>query len=243
MFLEFIHNLLCTSYIAGSSHANWDSVLALWSHSKERVDKWERIKEEKKLKNIIFPDKYTRLRFSTVEDWKREFDKHPEWQWLLTEESTKHKKDKNAFYQSFTKWKNKQTKHIKDHIKREEENKKLAMIVFPEIKTPLYYTFNHNRSAFDSAGERKCAMILHTLGLVSTFIEGENLHVRSNGKALNSLDFKIWSVFLEYHPAQRRKTFAEWSQKKYKHITNLHHKDQTELYVFDDIYELNQKHP
>jgi hypothetical protein len=65
------------------------------------------------------------------------------------------------------------------------------MMLFPEIKTPLYYTFNTNRVAFDSAGERKCAMILHKLGLATKFIDGENLHVRSNGNALNSLDFKI----------------------------------------------------
>lgn len=36
--------------------------------------------------------------------------------------------------------------------------------------------------------------------MVGKFVEGVNYHVRTNGSKLNSLDFKIGDVFLEYHP-------------------------------------------
>jgi hypothetical protein len=44
------------------------------------TDQEEKKKEDSRLKNIIFLDKLEdRTNFNTIEDWKVEFDKHPEW--------------------------------------------------------------------------------------------------------------------------------------------------------------------
>ncbi len=52
---------------------------------------------------------------------------------------------------------------------------------------------------FDSGEERIVAQLLYRYGLISGFVEGENLHVKA-GDSRASLDFKIGATFLEYHP-------------------------------------------
>jgi hypothetical protein len=42
---------------------------------------FDRREEDNRLKNIIFPDKYRdRSDLKTIEDWKAEYNKHPEWE-------------------------------------------------------------------------------------------------------------------------------------------------------------------
>ncbi|MFN5062814.1 MAG: hypothetical protein ACK5GN_08195 [Pseudomonadota bacterium] len=62
---------------------------------------------------------------------------------------------------------------------------------------------------FDSNPERICGYLLHKYGLIDTFVEGENLHVRPSSDSRVSLDFKVTGqnnevVFIEFHPLSRR---------------------------------------
>ena len=184
-------------------------------------------KERDRLKNELFPNKYWQL--TTIDNWKRALKEN--WrEWLSTGEMTKNNESAN-FYSAFTRWKNEQTKSRK-------ERDRLKALLFPDQKAPLYYTFKGNLLRFDSASERKCAVILSHLGMIDNFVEWKNLHVRTNGRSLHSVDFKIWSVFLEYHPAQRWHNFDSWAKKKHKYIKDPQYKGLMSLYVFDDIYEL-----
>jgi hypothetical protein len=62
---------------------------------------------------------------------------------------------------------------------------------------------------FDSAPERICGYLLHRYGLIKSFVEKENLHVRPSQISRITLDFKVRgrageAVFIEYHPLSRR---------------------------------------
>ena len=62
---------------------------------------------------------------------------------------------------------------------------------------------------FDSAPERICGYLLHRYGLIKSFVEKENLHVRPSQSSRITLDFKVFGrdgepVFIEYHPLSRR---------------------------------------
>ena len=61
---------------------------------------------------------------------------------------------------------------------------------------------------FDSAPERICGYLLHRYGLIKSFVEKENLHVRPSQSSRITLDFKVCGrdgepVFIEYHPLSR----------------------------------------
>ena len=61
---------------------------------------------------------------------------------------------------------------------------------------------------FDSAPERICGYLLHRYGLIKSFVEKENLHVRPSQSSRITLDFKVFGrdgepVFIEYHPLSR----------------------------------------
>ena len=61
---------------------------------------------------------------------------------------------------------------------------------------------------FDSAPERICGYLLHRYGLIKSFVENENLHVRPSQSSRITLDFKVFGrdgepVFIEYHPLSR----------------------------------------
>jgi hypothetical protein len=55
---------------------------------------------------------------------------------------------------------------------------------------------------FDSASERVIGQLLLRYGLVSSLIEGENLHVVTNDKR-GSIDFLVRGVLIEFHPLSR----------------------------------------
>ena len=61
---------------------------------------------------------------------------------------------------------------------------------------------------FDSVPERICGYLLHRYGLIKSFVEQENLHVRPSQSSRITLDFKVFGrdgepVFIEYHPLSR----------------------------------------
>ena len=61
---------------------------------------------------------------------------------------------------------------------------------------------------FDSVPERICGYLLHRYGLIKSFVEKENLHVRPSQSSRITLDFKVCGrdgepVFIEYHPLSR----------------------------------------
>ena len=61
---------------------------------------------------------------------------------------------------------------------------------------------------FDSVPERICGYLLHRYGLIKSFDEKENLHVRPSQSSRITLDFKVRgrdgeAVFIEYHPLSR----------------------------------------
>jgi hypothetical protein len=69
----------------GKKKGGWAFYQAFTIWKKKQVegikDEEERKKEDNRLKNILFPDKYKdRSVFTTIQDWKIEFNKHPEWQ-------------------------------------------------------------------------------------------------------------------------------------------------------------------
>jgi|GEM_PF-4216327 len=62
---------------------------------------------------------------------------------------------------------------------------------------------------FDSVPERICGYLLHRYGLIKSFVENDNLHVRPSKSSRITLDFKVCGrdgepVFIEYHPLSRR---------------------------------------
>ena len=62
---------------------------------------------------------------------------------------------------------------------------------------------------FDSVPERICGYLLHRYGLIKSFVEKDNLHVRPSQSSRITLDFKVFGrdgepVFIEYHPLSRR---------------------------------------
>jgi hypothetical protein len=63
----------------------------------------------------------------------------------------------------------------------------------PDHTEPVYLDSNH---------ERVVAQLLYKYGLIKQFKEGENLHVKS-GLSKITLDFKIETIFIEYHPLSR----------------------------------------
>jgi hypothetical protein len=90
--------------------------------------------------------------------------------------------------------------------------------------------FDGKEVIFDSYGERIVGILLNYVGLVDRFDEGENLHVRTNGNKLNSIDFLVDDIFIEYHPLsildkKKGMTLEEAGQKKRDHITNPVYKD------------------
>ena len=63
----------------------------------------------------------------------------------------------------------------------------------PDHTEPVYLDSNH---------ERVVAQLLYKYGLINQFKEGENLQVKS-GLSKITLDFKIETIFIEYHPLSR----------------------------------------
>jgi hypothetical protein len=83
---------------------------------------------------------------------------------------------------------------------------------------------------FDSAPERICGYLLHRYGLIKSFDEKENLHVRPSQSSRITLDFKVFGrdgepVFIEYHPLSRRDleegiSLEEAGQRKKESVTD-----------------------
>lgn len=176
------------------------------------------------------------LKDKDLQAWKEEYNLHPEWQWLSTTEIREEKESWwYAFYIAFNKWKNGQTKD-------KDERERLKNEIFPDKSKKCYYRFQNNVLKFDSYPERKCALILYNLGMINDFVEWKNFHVLTyvgpENKDSASVDFRIWSVFLEYHTGWRWKKFIDEAQRKHENITTTKYQGITELYVFDNIYNL-----
>ncbi len=80
-------------------------------------------------------------------------------------------------------------------------------------------------------------------GLADDFIEGENLHVKTNGNGQHSIDFLIGKTFIEYHPLSRSDiknglTLEQAGESKKKNITNKKYNG----FDFKHIWEIDQLH-
>ncbi len=76
--------------------------------------------------------------------------------------------------------------------------------------------------------------------MVRRFVEGGNLHVRTNGSKLHSLDFRVGDVFLEYHPLSPDEKasgtgFGAAAARKRRFVTDPVLGRRAVLYVFDDV--------
>ena len=183
--------------------------------------------ERKALTQKIFEPKLNDWSsYENIDDWIEEYNKHPTWQGKSTKEMRRDvDSGASSFYHSFKGWIDKTTQN-------EEERKAYVRAIFPERRAPFKYDFKYdfdnnekNEKYFDSQPERIVAILLNHYGLADDFIEGENLHVLTNGKKQHSIDFLIDKTFIEYHPLSRSDkkndlTLKQAGERKKKNITN-----------------------
>jgi len=110
-----------------------------------------------------------------------------------------------------------------------------------------YYDFTDNFVRFDSNSERIIGILLNKYGLISEFKENENLHVRTNGKRLHSLDFLVDNTFIEYHPLgindqKKSLTLEQAGERKLENITNPEYLDNWfwHIWEIDQLYDILQ---
>ena len=197
-------------------------------------------KERKALTQKIFKPKETVWSpYKTIDDWIGEYNRHSEWQGKSTSEMEKDKESgAGAFYGAFNKW-------AKNTAKTEKERKAYVRAIFPERNAPFKYSFGNDEKHFDSYPERIVAILLNHYGLVDDFIEGKNLHVRTNGNKLNSIDFLVDKTFIEFHPLsiadnKNGLTLEQAGERKKENITNpeytsfgFHH-----IWNIDQLYDV-----
>ncbi|MFA5077800.1 MAG: hypothetical protein WC488_05235, partial [Candidatus Micrarchaeia archaeon] len=145
-----------------------------------------------------------------------------------------------AFYQALSKWTHKAANAEADRIAAEkglDENQKLVLkgqirkalvrSIFPERKAPFKYEFEQGKVIhFDSYPERLIGLLLHKYGVVESFEELGNLHVKTNGRKQHSLDFLVGRRFIEFHPLNMRdkiarRTIQDVCDLKERSITDL----------------------
>ena len=97
---------------------------AFYQAFKSQVNKQtEDKKERKKLIQKIFPQKYKDYSgLTSIDDWIKEYQQHPEWQGKSTKEmGNDTESGANAFYKAFRKWVNKQTEDKKERKERTQK--------------------------------------------------------------------------------------------------------------------------
>jgi hypothetical protein len=201
-----------------------------WCRKESKGDK-ERYEE---LITTIFPREHNDwTRYEAIDQWIEHYNKHPEWFGKNTR-AILHDEGGRAFYKSFQNWCRTESKID------ESMYKSLLRAIFPEKKAPFKYMFGDELAYFDSNPERIVGIILNQTGAYNP-VEGENLHVRTNGSKLHSIDFLVDKTFIEYHPVgimdkKRNVSLEEAGERKKKHITNPKFTN----YEFHHIWEIGQ---
>ncbi|MFC1696923.1 hypothetical protein ACFL1H_01195 [Nanoarchaeota archaeon] len=146
-------------------------------------------------RKMLFPPQYKDWTgFNSIEDWLEYYEKNfngLSGKQLLNCDV----EGAEPFYWSFIEWIDKQNLSL-------AEKKALRRTVLPEQKAPFKFEFGYGDIHFDSSPERTVGILLHKYGLIKEFKENKNLHVRTNGKKLHSIDFLVENTFIEYHPLQ-----------------------------------------
>jgi len=209
--------------------------------------KWIRNKtkdkeKRRKLSQQIFPPRLNDWSsFKTIKDWKREYDSYPEWQGKSTTEIRRELESGGAaFYHALNNW-------IKKNAKTESERKALVRAIFPERQAPFRYDFGNGDVYFSSYPERIVGILLNKYGLIRRFEEGKNLHVRTNGRTLHSLDFLVGNTFIEYHPVSRDdkkagRNLKQAGERKHQNKKNPEYYDTGFKHIWDvdQLYDILQ---
>jgi len=185
----------------------------------------------------VFPSRYNDYSsFKTIDDWVAEFKRHKEWRgYSINDMREDMPGGASKFYQGLGKWIRKQTEYP-------AKRKKLIRKNFPERLAPFPYNTGGEIVYFGSRPERIVGLLLNQYGLLSSFREGKNVHVRTNGHKAHSLDFLVGKTFIEYHPfgfgdhKNGMKDIGTVARKRIGNITNLAFKD----YKFYMITDMNQ---
>jgi len=198
------------------------------------VNKTTHDKQEKQqLVQAIFPPrKSDYIPLKTIDDWKNYHAQHPEWQGLNSLSSYL-VKGARAFYDGFLKW-------TKTNSENEEHRQNLIHEIYPPQKD-LDYDHKGKTILYDSRPERIIGILLEKYGLIRKPQEGLNIHVKTNGSKLNSIDFLIDNLFLEYHPLgiadiRASRTLKQSGQRKKDNITNPDYQG----FGFVHIWEIDQ---
>jgi hypothetical protein len=108
---------------------------------------------------------------------------------------------------------------------------------------------NGKTIGFDSKSERVVGQLLYRFGLVQDFIDGENLHIRT-GTGLQSIDFLVGNVLIEYHPLSMREVeqgrTLDWAGKRKKsYISRDAYQGHSFYHIwnFHQLYDLFKKDP
>jgi histidinol phosphatase-like PHP family hydrolase len=138
------------------------------------------------------------------------------------------------FYDAGLDW---MIKHKRDYLEKTISTQAILKFyfekdkeIFKEIEQELNrnkfpYSFNEKDIVyFDSRPERVTGILLNKYYNYQP-VEGKNLHVRTNGSALNSIDFLVRNQLIEYHPLgiddyKKGLTLKQAGEKKKQHITN-----------------------
>ncbi|MBW2972272.1 hypothetical protein KY359_04520 [Candidatus Woesearchaeota archaeon] len=112
----------------------------------------------------------------------------------------------------------------------------------------FWYHFGNGEICFDSQSERIVGILLNLYGLIGSYKEESNIHVRVSGNNLDSIDFLVGEVFIEYHPLSIRDkkkglTLEETGQRKQKSITNPEHQGFSFYHIWkiEQLYDVLQK--
>jgi len=152
---------------------------------------------------------------------------------------------------------------LRDYIKREggivTSRVKLFMALPHQLSPSLFKSDFSNACVrldlkdqtvfFDSGEERIVGELLHRYGLINRFVEGENFHVRS-GDSRISLDFKIGSVFIEYHPLSLGEikngvSIAEAGRRKQQSVSSEKFPDHEVIHIWklSQLFACLKEHP
>tara|TARA_Y100000310_G_C20695365_1_gene825312 strand:+ start:2654 stop:4105 length:1452 start_codon:yes stop_codon:yes gene_type:complete len=181
--------------------------------------------ERKKLMKSVFkPKQRDWSSYQAIYDWMEEFNINPEWYGRSTKDMDNDTgSGASAFMNRFRTW-------SKENSTNERERNAYIRSLFPERQAPFAYNFGNGERYFDSFPERVVGILLHQYNLADDFIEGENLHVRTNGSKQNSIDFLIGKNLIEFHPLNRQDkerslTVEETGEYKKDNITNPEFRD------------------